>query len=162
MLNVSLIILWIRHLQLQAIVDSHCHQSSEFPTLEQSQIGADQILVLSPSLSITSWSNLNKVYQANSTATLEVINNALNSPHNTWNYPSPGSPCLQYPSLTQSPTVPWLPTVAASPEFIVPGFPFLAPTASPVYATSSADPDIPLIDPNTLEPCPIDPNPYII
>ena len=116
----------------------------------------------SPSLSITSWSNLNEVYQANSAATLEVVNNVLNSPHNMWNYPSPGSPCLQYPSRTQSPTIPWLPTVASSPEFVISGFPFLAPTASPVYATSSANPNILLVDPDTLEPCPIDPNPYII
>ena len=116
----------------------------------------------SPSLSIASWSDLNKVYQANSRAALEVVNNALNSPHNTWNYPSPGSPHLQYPSRTQSPVVPWSPTVASSPEFVVPGFPFLAPTASPVYITSSADPDVLLVDPDTLEPRPVDPNPYVV
>ena len=118
--------------------------------------------MLSPSLSIASWSDLNEVYQANSATALEVVNNILNSPHNMWNYPSPGSPRLQYPSCTQSPTVPWSPTIASSPEFVVPSFPFLDPTTSPVYATSSADPDILLVNPDTLEPCPIDPNPYVV
>jgi len=129
--------------------------------------------VSSPSLSVASWSDLNAVYQANSAAALEVVNNVLNSPHHTWNYPSPGSPCLQYPpSSTSSPVVPWLPTVASSPEFIVPGFPFLAPTSpgpnnvyipqSPQYSTSFADTGITLIDPDTLEPTPIDLNPYVV
>ena len=131
----------------------------------------------SPSLSIASWSDLNTVYQENSATALEVINNILNSPHNTWNYPSPGGPHLQYPpSSTLSPVVPWSPTVASSPklhfEFVIPGFPFLAPTSpgpyniyipqSPQYSTSSASAGITLVDPNTLEPTPVDPNPYVV
>jgi len=134
--------------------------------------------VSSPSISVASWSDLNAVYQENSAAALEVVNNVLNSPHNTWNYPSPGSPRLQYPTSPRasSPVVPWSPTVASSPElqfeFVVPGFPFLVPTGpgpydiyvpqSPQYSTSSASAGITLVDPDTLEPTPIDPNPYIV
>jgi len=134
--------------------------------------------VSSPSISVASWSDLNAVYQENSAAALEVVNNVLNSPHNTWNYPSPGSPRLQYPSVSRalSPVVPWSPTVASSPElqfeFVVPGFPFLQPTGpgpydiyipqSPQYSTSSASAGITLIDPDTLEPTPVDPNPYVV
>jgi len=133
--------------------------------------------VSSPSLSIASWSDLNTVYQENSAATLEVVNNALNSPHNTWNYPSPGSPALQYPpSSTLSPVVPWLPTATSSPkphfEFIVPSFPFLIPTGpgpydiynprSPQYSTLSASAGITLVNPDTLKPTPVDPNPYVV
>ena len=127
----------------------------------------------SPSLSIASWSDLNAIYQENSAAALEVINNVLNSPHNTWNYPSPRSPCLQYPpSSMSSPVVPWSPTVASSPEFTVPNFPFLGPTSpgpydnytpqSPWYSTSFANPSITLVNPDTLEPTPIDLNPYVV
>jgi len=130
--------------------------------------------VSSPSISVASWSDLNAVYQENSAAALEVVNNALNSPRNTWNYPSPGSPRLQYPTSPRasSPIVPWSPTVASSPEFIVLGFPFLAPTGpgpydvyipqSPQYSTSSASAGITLVDPDTLEPTPVDPNPYVV
>jgi len=129
--------------------------------------------VSSPSISVTSWSDLNAVYQENSAAALEVVNNVLNSPHNTWNYPSPRSPRLQYPpSSTSSPVIPWSPTVASSPEFVVPGFPFLAPTGpgpydeytpqSPQYSTSFADTGITLVDPDTLEPTPIDIDPYVV
>jgi len=133
--------------------------------------------VSSPSLSVASWSDLNAIYQENSAAALEVVNNALNSPHNTWNYPSPRSPALQYPpSSTLSPVVPWLPTATSSPElrfeFVVPGFPFLVPTGpgpydiynprSPQYSTSSASAGITLVDPDTLEPTPVDPNPYMV
>jgi len=131
--------------------------------------------VSSPSISVASWSDLNAVYQENSAAALEVVNNALNSPRNTWNYPSPGSPQLQYPRAS-SPVVPWSPTVASSPElqveFVIPGFPFLAPTGpgpydvyipqSPQYSTSSASAGITLVDPDTLEPTPVDPNPYVV
>ena len=130
-----------------------------------------------PSLSIASWSDLNTVYQENSAAALEVINNVLNSPHNTWNYPSPGSPCLQYPpSSTSSPVVPWSPTVASSPKlpfkFTVPGFPFLESTSlgpyddsipqSPWYSTLFADTGITLVNPDTLKPTPIDLDPYVV
>jgi len=134
--------------------------------------------VSSPSISVASWSDLNAVYQENSAAALEVVNNVLNSPHNTWNYPSPRSPRLQYPTSPRasSPVVSWSPTVASSPElqfeFDVPGFPFLAPTGpgpydtyipqSPQYSTSSASAGITLVDPDTLEPTPVDPNPYVV
>jgi len=134
--------------------------------------------VSSPSISVASWSDLNAVYQENSAAALEVINNVLNSPHNTWNYPSPRSPRLQYPPVSRasSPVVPWSPTTVSSPklpfEFVVPGFPFLEPTGpgpydvyvpqSPQYSTSSASASITLVDPDTLEPTPVDPNPYVV
>jgi len=65
-----------------------------------------------------------------------------------------------------------LPTVASSPEFIVPGFPFLSPTGpgpydkyspqSPWYSTSFADTGITLVNPDTLKPTPIDLNPYVV
>ena len=127
----------------------------------------------SPSLSVASWSDLNTVYQENSAAALEVVNNVLNSPHNTWNYPSPGSPRLQYPpSSTSSPVVPWSPTVASSPKFTISDFPFLGPTSpgpydnytpqSPWYSTSFADPSITLVNLDTLEPTPIDLDPYVV
>jgi len=121
---------------------------------------------------------LNAVYQENSAAALEVVNNVLNSPHNTWNYPSPGSPHLQYPPVSRasSPIIPWSPTVASSPElrfeFVVPGFPALGPTGprpydifipqSPQYSTLSASAGITLINPDTLEPTPIDLDPYVV
>ena len=47
--------------------------------------------VASPVLSIVSWSALNDVYQINIVAANQVIEEFLNSPHNTWNYPSPRS-----------------------------------------------------------------------
>jgi len=134
--------------------------------------------VSSPSISVASWSDLNAVYQENSAAALEVVNNALNSPRNTWNYPSPGSPRPQYSlvSRTSSPVVPWSPTVATSPElqleFVIPGFPFLEPTGpgpyhvyipqSPQYSTSSASTGITLVNPDTLEPTPVDIDPYVV
>jgi len=134
--------------------------------------------VSSPSISVASWSDLNAVYQENSAAALEVVNNILNSPRNTWNYPSPRSPCLQYPPVSRasSPVVPWSPTVATSPElqfeFVVPGFPFLQPTGpgpydvyipqSPQYSTSSTSAGITLVNPDTLKPTPIDINPYVV
>jgi len=134
--------------------------------------------VSSPSISIASWSDLNAVYQENSAAALKVVNNILNSPHNTWNYPSPGSPRLQYPPVSRalSPVVPWSPTVASSPElrfeFVVPGFPFLKSTGpgpydvyipqSPQYSTSSASAGITLVNPDTLKPTPIDIDPYVV
>ena len=144
---------------------------------------------MSPSLSIASWSDLDAVYQANTAAALKVVNAALQSPCNTWNYPSPGSPQLQYPCRTlspifplvtaqsfapmfvvednnvedpQSPVIPWSPTVASSPEFTHSDYPFLAPTSSPVYTSSFADSGITLVDPDTLEPTPVDPNPYVV
>ena len=131
----------------------------------------------SPSLSIASWSDLNAIYQENSAAALEVVNNVLNSPHNTWNYPSPGSPCLQYPpTSTSSPVIPWSPTIASSPKlpfkFVVPSFPSLEPTGpgpyddyvpqSPWYSTSFADTSITLVNPDTLKPTPIDLDPYVV
>ena len=46
-------------------------------------------VVASPTLSTASWSQLDNVYQLNVTAANQVIQDFLNSPHNTWNYPSP-------------------------------------------------------------------------
>jgi len=123
--------------------------------------------VSSPSLSIASWSDLNAVYQENSAAALEVVNNVLNSPHNTWNYPSPRGPHLQYPpNSTSSPIIPWSPTVASSPKL---PFKFTSPSLydkyspqSPRYSTSFADTGITLVNPDTLEPTPIDLDPYVV
>ena len=39
--------------------------------------------VASPALSVTSWSQINNVYQINITAANQVIEDFLNSPHNT-------------------------------------------------------------------------------
>jgi len=124
----------------------------KFPTLEQSlKVEADCLEVSSPSISIASWSDLNAIYQENSAAALEVVNNVLNSPRNTWNYPSPGSPRLQYPPVSRasSPVVPWSPTVTTSPElqfeFVVPSFPFLEPTPIDIdpYVVCSLSPPTP-------------------
>jgi len=79
-------------------------------------------------------------------------------------------------SRASSPVVPWSPTAASSPElpfeFVVPGFPFLEPTGpgpyndyipqSPQYSTLFADTGITLVDPDTLEPTPIDIDPYVV
>ena len=46
-------------------------------------------VVASPALSTASWSQLDNVYQLNVAAANQVIEDFLNSPHNTWNYPSP-------------------------------------------------------------------------
>ena len=46
-------------------------------------------VVTSPALSTASWSQLDNTYQLNVAATNQVIQDFLNSPHNTWNYPSP-------------------------------------------------------------------------
>ena len=46
-------------------------------------------VVASPALSTASWSQLDNVYQLNIAAANQVIQDFLNSPHNTWNYPSP-------------------------------------------------------------------------
>jgi len=75
-----------------------------------------------------------------------------------------------------SPTVPWSPTAVSSPklpfEFVVPGFPFLEPTGpgpyddyipqSPWYSTLFADTGITLVNLDTLEPTPIDIDPYMV
>ena len=45
--------------------------------------------VASPALSTVSWSQVDNVYQLNIAAANQVIQDFLNSPHNTWNYPSP-------------------------------------------------------------------------
>ena len=51
-------------------------------------------VITSPALSVASWSNLDNVYQLNVATANQVIEDFLNSPHNTWNYPSPhNSPC---------------------------------------------------------------------
>ena len=46
-------------------------------------------VVASPALSTASWSQLDNTYQLNVAAANQVIQDFLNSPHNTWNYPSP-------------------------------------------------------------------------
>ena len=47
--------------------------------------------VASPTLSVASWSQIDNIYQINVAAANQAIEDFLNSPHNTWNYPSPDS-----------------------------------------------------------------------
>ena len=60
--------------------------------------------VASPALSVTSWSAIDDIYQVNIIAAQQVIKDFLNSPHNTWNYPSPNTSPDTHPrhSLTLS------------------------------------------------------------
>jgi hypothetical protein len=52
---------------------------------------ASPTLIISPALSIADWSQIDNTYQINVAAANQIIQDYLNSSHNTWNYPSPGS-----------------------------------------------------------------------
>ena len=67
-------------------------------------------IVASPALSTASWSQLDNTYQLNVATANQVIEDFLNSPRNTWNYPSPlDSP---HPARERYSVPPALPLVA--------------------------------------------------
>ena len=72
--------------------------------------------VASPALSVASWSAIDDVYQINVTAANQVIEDFLNSPHNTWNYPSPNTS----PRCSPTPSIPFSPVPITAPTFIFP------------------------------------------
>jgi hypothetical protein len=78
---------------------------------------ASPTLVVSPALSVADWSQVDNTYQINVAATNQVIQDYLDSPHNTWNYPSPGSDCLTACRDAYSPRSP-SPIVATLPNFL--------------------------------------------
>jgi hypothetical protein len=54
---------------------------------------ASPTLVISLTLSVADWSQVDNTYQINVATANQVIQDYLDSPHNIWNYPSPGSDC---------------------------------------------------------------------
>ena len=96
-------------------------------------------VVASPALShisVASWSALDNVYQQNVAYATAAILEALQSPHNTWNYPSPLdiAACIFQPIVPRSPT----------PELTWPAldnledYPFPNIPDSPAYIVTSA------------------------
>ena len=67
--------------------------------------------VASPALSVASWSAIDDVYQVNIIAAQQVIEDFLNSPHNTWNYPSPNTSPDVHPRRSPTPSIPFSPVV---------------------------------------------------
>jgi len=94
-------------------------------------------IVTSPALShisVASWSALDNVYQQNIADTTTTILKVLQSPYNTWNYPSPlniATHILQ-PIVSQSPELVW-PALDNIEDF-----PFLNISNSPKYIVTSA------------------------
>ena len=78
--------------------------------------------ITSPVLSVASWSAIDDIYQINITATNQVIEDFLNSPHNTWNYPSPNT----QPHRSSTPSIPFLPVPITAPSFV-----FANPSVTP-------------------------------
>jgi len=100
---------------------------------------SEPTVVASPALShisVTSWSTLDNVYQQNVADATAAILEVLQSPHNTWNYPSP----LDVAARVFQPIVPHSPTpeltwpVLDNPE----DYPFLNVPDSPAYIVTSA------------------------
>ena len=98
--------------------------------------------IASPALSVASWSQINDVYQINITAANQVIEDFLNSPHNTWNYPSPNS------DVPTPLTVPVFPDPSVSlPAFLAP----LIVDSPPVVPITSTSPVFVATLPNFLQ-----------
>jgi len=111
---------------------------------------SEPTVVVSPALShisIASWSALDNVYQQNVADATAAILEVLQSPHNTWNYPSPldvaarvfqpidpQSPQLQYPP-SPAPVWPALDNVEDFPFLNVPDSPAYIITSAPVSPT---------------------------
>jgi len=100
---------------------------------------SEPTVVASPALShisVASWSALDNVYQQNIADATAAILEVLQSPHNTWNYPSP----LDVAARVLQPIVPRSPT----PELTWPilnnqeDYPFLNVPDSPAYIITSA------------------------
>ena len=91
---------------------------------------------------MTSWSQINNVYQINIATTNQVIEDFLNSPHNTWNYPSPNSDA---PALL---TVPVFPDPSISPPAFLT---LLIANSPPIVPITPASPTFVATLPNFLE-----------
>jgi len=100
---------------------------------------SESTVVASPALShisVASWSALDNVYQQNVADATAAILEVLQSPHNTWNYPSP----LNVTAHVFQPIIPHSPTpeltwpVLDNPE----DYPFLNVPDSPAYIITSA------------------------
>jgi len=94
-------------------------------------------VIASPALShisVASWSALDNIYQQNIADAAAAVLEVLQSPHNTWNYPSPLdiTACVFQPIVPQSPELVW------SALDNVEGFPFLNVPDSPAYIVTSA------------------------
>ena len=76
--------------------------------------------VTSPALSVASWSAIDNVYQVNIIATQQVIEDFLNSPHNTWNYPSPNTSPDNQPRRSPTPSIPFSPVPITVLSFVFP------------------------------------------
>ena len=72
--------------------------------------------VASPALFVASWSAIDDIYQINITAANQVIEEFLDSPHNTWNYPSPNTS----PHRSPTPSIPFSPVPITAPSFVFP------------------------------------------
>jgi len=96
-------------------------------------------VVASPALShisVTSWSALDNIYQQNVADATAAILEVLQSPHNTWNYPSPLDTAARVfqPIVSHSPTPELTWPVLDNPE----DYPFLNVPNSPAYIVTSA------------------------
>jgi len=100
---------------------------------------SEPTIVASPALShisVASWSALDNVYQQNVADATATILEVLQSPHNTWNYPSPldTAACVFQPIVSRSPTPELTWPVLNNPE----DYPFLNVPNSPAYIVTSA------------------------
>jgi len=105
---------------------------------------SEPTVVASPALShisVASWSALDNIYQQNVADATAAILEVLQSPHNTWNYPSP----LDVAARVFQPITPESPQLQYSPSPVpvwttldnVEDFPFNVPN-SPAYIVTSA------------------------
>jgi len=99
---------------------------------------SEPTVVASPALShisVASWSALDNVYQQNVADATAAILEVLQSPHNTWNYPSPldVTACVFQPIVPRSPTPELTWPVLDNPE----DYPFLNVPDSPAYIVTS-------------------------
>ena len=76
--------------------------------------------VASPTLSVASWSAIDDVYQVNIIAAQQVIEDFLNSPHNTWNYLSPNTSPDTPPRRSPTLSIPFSPVPIVAPSFVFP------------------------------------------
>jgi len=102
-------------------------------------------IVASPALShisVASWSALDNIYQQNVADATAAILEVLQSPHNTWNYPSPlnVATCIFQPIIPESPQPQYSPSPAPVWSTLdnVKDFPFLNVPDSPAYIITSA------------------------
>jgi len=105
---------------------------------------SEPTVVASPALShisVASWSALDNVYQQNVADATAAILEVLQSPHNTWNYPSPLDIATRVfqPIVPESPQLQYPPSPAPAWSTLdnVEDFPFNVPD-SPAYIVTSA------------------------